>query len=68
MINKIYVGIYVRVSTEEQKEYGYSIPQQIDLLTKLADKNNWSIYKIYNDAGISGKNTEDRPMLKALLN
>jgi len=64
----VYVGIYVRVSTEEQKEHGYSILQQIDILTALAHQNNWSIYKIYNDAGISGKNTEDRPMLKELIN
>ncbi len=63
-----YVGIYVRVSTEEQKEHGYSIPQQIDILTKLANNNEWKVYKIYNDAGISGKNTEDRPMLKELIN
>ncbi|MDD2518269.1 MAG: recombinase family protein [Bacilli bacterium] len=66
MNNSLKVGIYVRVSTEDQKEFGYSIPQQIDLLTNLANKNNWIIYKIYNDAGISGKNTE-RPMLKQLL-
>ncbi|MDD4547984.1 MAG: recombinase family protein [Bacilli bacterium] len=63
----IFVGIYVRVSTEEQKEHGYSIPQQIDILTKLANNNKWKVYKIYNDAGISGKNTEDRPMLKELI-
>ncbi|MFA5603951.1 MAG: recombinase family protein [Bacilli bacterium] len=66
LINNFKVGIYVRVSTEDQKEFGYSIPQQIDLLSKLANKNNWYIYKIYNDAGISGKNT-DRPKLKELL-
>lgn len=66
-MNNINVAIYVRVSTEDQKEYGYSIPQQIDILTKLATNNNWNIYKIYNDAGISGSNTENRPMLKELI-
>ncbi|MDD4036648.1 MAG: recombinase family protein [Bacilli bacterium] len=64
---EIMVGIYVRVSTEDQKEHGYSIPQQIDILTELADYNNWVIHKVYNDAGISGKSTDNRPMLKELI-
>lgn len=67
MSDNINVGIYVRVSTEDQKDHGYSIPQQIDVLKNLACNNGWCVYKIYNDAGISGKNTQNRPGLLELI-
>ena len=62
------VAIYCRVSTTEQAEEGYSIGEQKKLLTYECEKNGNTIYKIYSDEGISGKNITARPALKELLN
>ncbi|MGG7175533.1 recombinase family protein [Clostridium neonatale] len=62
------VAIYCRVSTTEQAEEGYSIGEQKKLLTYECEKNGNTIYKIYSDEGISGKNIKARPALKELLN
>lgn len=59
------VAIYVRVSTKEQAEEGYSIDEQIDLLTNYCNAQRWKIYDTYIDAGISG-GTLDRPNLERL--
>ena len=37
--------IYARVSSEEQKKEGFSIPAQLDLLRDFARKNNIQIIK-----------------------
>lgn len=37
VMKKIKVGIYIRVSTQEQAESGYSIHEQEERLTKYAD-------------------------------
>lgn len=58
-------AIYVRVSTEEQKE-GFSILAQIKLVTEYCEKNNISIHKIYTDEGISGQK-EDRPEFQQMI-
>ena len=60
-------GIYVRVSTEEQAQEGYSIRAQEDKLKSFAQIKDWSIYKIYMDEGISGKNIKERPAVCELL-
>ncbi|MEK4086303.1 recombinase family protein [Psychrobacillus sp. FSL K6-1415] len=60
------VALYVRVSTEEQAEEGYSIEGQIKVLTDHCNKNNYTISKIYKDEGISGKST-DRLGLQNLI-
>ncbi|WP_321825969.1 recombinase family protein [Clostridium butyricum] len=62
------VAIYCRVSTTEQAEEGYSIGEQKKLLTYECEKNGNTVYKIYSDEGISGKNITARPALKELLN
>lgn len=59
-------AIYVRVSTLEQAEEGYSIEEQIDKLEKFCEVKNWSIASIYKDGGFSGSNT-DRPGLSQLI-
>lgn len=48
-------GIYVRVSTEEQRDYGYSIDGQIRELKDYCKRKNYVIVDIYNDAGIVPK-------------
>lgn len=63
----IKAGLYIRVSTERQALEGYSISAQKNNLTNFANKQGWSIYGIYADEGISGKNIEDRPNVKRLI-
>lgn len=60
------VGLYTRVSTAEQAKEGYSIAEQAERLNKYADAMNWSVYRVYSDAGFSGAST-DRPALKSLI-
>lgn len=62
------VGLYERVSTDEQAKYGYSIETQIDNLTEYCLKNNMKIVDHYTDEGISGtKPPLKRPALHRLL-
>ena len=60
-------AIYVRVSTEEQAQEGYSIRAQEQKLKDFARIKDWSIYKIYMDEGISGKNITQRPAINEML-
>lgn len=60
------VAIYVRVSTTNQAEEGYSIDEQKAKLTSYCDIKDWNIYEIYTDGGFSGSNTE-RPALEQLI-
>lgn len=60
------VGIYVRVSTEEQAKEGISIDAQIERCKAFCKAKGWSIYQIYTDAGASAGSLK-RPALKTLL-
>lgn len=60
------VAIYVRVSTKEQAEEGYSIDEQLDRLRKYCDARDWTVANEYVDAGYSGSNIE-RPAMKNLI-
>ena len=60
------IGIYIRVSTQEQANEGYSIDEQTERCKKYADAMNWPVYKVYTDAGFSGANT-DRPALQNMI-
>ena len=64
--NKIRVVLYVRVSSKEQADEGYSIGEQIERLEKYADAMKWEIVKTFVDPGYSGGNT-DRPGLKEMI-
>lgn len=66
MITTNKVAIYVRVSTTNQAEEGYSIEEQKDKLSSYCNIKDWSVYKIYTDGGFSGSNTE-RPALEQLI-
>jgi len=65
-MNKLYTGIYIRVSTEEQAKFGFSINAQKEKLTNYAKIKEWPIYNYYIDEGLSGKDL-NRPMIKKLL-
>ncbi len=60
------VGIYVRVSTEEQAKEGISIDAQIDRCKAFCKARAWHVYQVYTDAGFSAGNLQ-RPALKILL-
>ena len=60
------IACYARVSTQEQAVNGHSITEQIERMQKYADAMNWSVYKVYTDAGFSGANT-NRPSLQRLI-
>lgn len=60
------VGIYVRVSTQEQAQEGYSIGAQIERLNSYCVARDWGVHKIYKDAGFSGSNIE-RPAMSELI-
>ncbi len=66
MITTRKVAIYVRVSTTNQAEEGYSIQGQIDSLTKYCEAMGWTIYEEYTDAGFSGGKI-DRPAMSKLI-
>ena len=64
--NVIRVALYIRVSTQEQVNEGYSVGEQTKRLTKYAEAMGWEVYKIYVDPGYSGGNT-DRPGLNDMI-
>ena len=59
------VALYPRVSGHEQED-NYSIPEQIDRMKKYCEARDWTVYKIYTDAGFSGA-TLERPGLQQLI-
>lgn len=61
------VGVYVRVSTEEQRDYGYSIDAQLREIKEYCERRNLNIIDIYNDAGHSAKDL-NRPEMERMLN
>lgn len=60
------VGIYIRVSTQEQAQEGYSIEAQTTRLKSFCHAKNWNIHKIYTDGGFSGSNI-NRPAMQQLI-
>lgn len=60
------VAIYVRVSTEEQAEEGYSIKAQIDRLNAYATSQDWKVVKTYIDEGQSAKDMQRTNLTKML--
>lgn len=52
------VALYVRVSTEEQAEQGYSIDAQIEVLKQYAQAQGWEAVATYVDDGRSAKNMD----------
>jgi DNA invertase Pin-like site-specific DNA recombinase len=57
------VAIYLRVSTSKQ-----DTDNQLRELSAVADRSGWEIWKVYEDAGISGaKGRDKRPGLEAMM-
>ena len=60
------VACYVRVSTQEQAEHGYSIEEQTERLQGYCKAMGWKVAKVYKDAGYTGANMQ-RPALSDLV-
>lgn len=65
--NRSRVGLYVRVSTIEQAEEGYSIAVQTEKLKSYCFARGWDVYFTYTDPGFSGSNM-NRPALQRMFN
>ena len=59
-------AIYVRVSTDDQRDNGYSIDSQLRMIKEYCGKKSYNIVDVYNDAGHSGKDLM-RPKMQRLL-
>ena len=57
---------YVRVSTQEQANEGYSIGAQTERLTAYCQAKGWTLVNIYTDPGFSGAKMS-RPGLQKLI-
>ena len=60
------VVLYVRVSTKEQAEEGYSVGAQLEKMRYYCKSKEWIITEEYVDGGFSGSNM-DRPALEKLI-
>jgi site-specific DNA recombinase len=60
-------AIYVRVSTREQAQEGFSLKAQEENLENYAKSLGYEIFRIYRDAGKSAKDIEHRPEMVQLL-
>lgn len=61
------VAIYVRVSTEEQAQEGFSIEGQISALLDYCKHHDYEIVKTYKDEGVSAKSIVKRYHLQQML-
>ena len=61
-----YVACYCRVSTDEQKNFGFSIQAQKDALERYCKENNYK-YEFYIDEGISASSMKKRKALNEML-
>lgn len=60
------VAVYIRVSTTEQANEGYSIKAQKTRLNAFATSQDWDVVQYYVDEGISAKDMK-RPELQRML-
>jgi site-specific DNA recombinase len=67
MVNDKKIALYVRVSTEEQVEEGYSIDAQFDNLRTYCNNKGYIVVKEYKDEGLSAKNIKGRKGILSLM-
>lgn len=46
-------AVYIRVSTEDQAQEGFSLGEQKEKLLQLCAFKEYEVFKVYEDAGIS---------------
>ena len=60
-------AVYVRVSTDDQRDNGYSIDSQLRMIKEYCEKNDYLIVDVYNDAGHSGKDLMKEELTNHLI-
>ena len=60
-------AIYIRVSTLDQARDGYSLAAQKKALEEWAAAHDYEVVRVYEDAGISGKDIKRRPAMRRML-
>ncbi|MBU2562279.1 MAG: recombinase family protein [Nanoarchaeota archaeon] len=60
-------AIYVRVSTQDQAQHGFSLDAQQEALENYAKALGYEIFQIYRDEGKSAKNIQQRPEMVQML-
>ena len=63
---KFVVGLYPRVSTEDQVREGFSLDEQEERMKRLCDYKHYTIYKVYREEGVSAKSM-NRPKFQEML-
>ena len=61
------VGVYLRVSTEDQAKEGFSLKEQKAKITEYCNFRNYEIYDYYEDAGFSAKTGNHRPEFDRMI-
>ena len=62
------IAIYIRVSTSEQADLGYSLGEQERLGIEWCNRHGFTHWKVYADRGISGGKIKNRPGILELIN
>ena len=57
---------YIRVSTQEQAQEGFSLDVQEARIVAYCEAKDWQLLRVYRDEGVSGKNL-DRPGVQSML-
>ena len=65
-MKKKHAALYIRVSTDQQFEEGYSVDAQKDMLEGYCRSKGWKDYEFYIDGGFTGSNI-DRPEMRRLI-
>src|SRR3989338_787938 len=60
-------AIYVRVSTQDQAQHGFSLNAQQESLENYAKALGYELYNIYREEGKSAKNIKQRPEMVQML-
>lgn len=60
------IAAYCRVSTEKEAQID-SLEKQIEFFNEFTKKNNYELYKLYADEGISGKQIKHRKQFQQMM-
>ena len=61
------IGVYIRVSTEDQAREGHSLDEQLDRIKAFCKFKEYNICKIYREDGKSAKDMKGRPEFQKML-
>lgn len=61
------VGVYIRVSTEDQAREGHSLDEQLDRIKEFCKFKRYELCKIYREDGKSAKDMKGRPEFQKML-